>query len=95
MYRKGISLAISLIAYLIAPDILDRGETVCFILSMWMLADLALGSLFRKLLEIREKRAELSITGNRLDLSSRKNLPVNVKIKRAWPVIIPAEKVER
>lgn len=94
MYRRGISAGIALTIYMIVPDILDRGETVCFLLAVWMLVDLTLIALCDKALEIRRKRAELSVMGNRVDLGNRKSLPVNVKVRRAWPIILPAEKVE-
>lgn len=94
MYRREIAAGITLAIYLFVPDILDRGETVCFLLAVWMLIDVSLIALCEKALEIRRKRSELSVRRNRIRMENRESLPVDVRMKKAWPIIIPAERVD-
>lgn len=94
MYRKEISVALAVVIYLIVPDILDRGETICFLWGISLCIYEILTYMEMKAADIIEKREQLSLKNKRQDLESRKQIPVNVRMKSVWPIIIPAQKVK-
>ena len=90
-----ISLLISTGLYLIAPDILNKNETACFLVATTYVIYLTIKAITNRISETKAKRNSLSLTANRPESNNRSEKPVDVKVtgRNNWKIIIPAEKV--
>ena len=82
-------MGLSTFCYLIAPDVFDKMETICFQGALVIFGALAAGIIREALEEISEKRKELEIRRTRRHMEKRINFPHK---KRYY--ILPAERIE-
>lgn len=85
-----ISGGIALIAYAVVPDILNRAETVCFIMSIAAAVLAAIECLKLEWFRLQTGRDKLEIRRNR----KRQKKAVDIRVsRRSRAFTIPAEKV--
>lgn len=91
----GASAVIAVTVGLMIPDEVmgSSNETIITVLAIWYMSCILLWFILEERKNILSKRKSLSCKAHRRDPGNRKNLPVNIRIKKRWPVIIPAEKV--
>ena len=70
-----IGIGLSITCYLIAPDVFDKAETICFQLGMGILGTLASKFIREALHEIVEKRDQLEIGRSRRHTEKQINFP--------------------
>lgn len=92
----GASAVVAVIVGLMIPDEMFAGsnDVIITVLAIWYMSCIFLWFILEERKNILAKRKSLSCKAHRRDPGNRKNLPVNIRIKKRWPVIIPAEKVQ-
>ena len=79
---------------LIPEGILTGHETITTVLAVWVMCCGAAEYALEGRKEILEKRRGLNCKAHRPDRGNRDSLHTDIVIRKRWPVIIPAEKVE-
>ena len=91
----GISAVIAVATGLLIPEgILTGHETITTVLAVWIMCCGAAEYALEVRKEILEKRRGLNCKAHRPDRGNRDSLHTDIVIRKRWPIIIPAEKVE-
>ena len=92
----GASAVIAVIVGLMIPDEMfaSSNDTIITVLAIWYMTCIMLWFIYEERENILKKRKSLSCKAHRRNTGNREDFPVNIEMKKRWPVIIPAEKVQ-
>lgn len=82
-----IGIGLSFVCYMIAPDVFNKMETVCFQIGMVVLGTYVSVLVRDALAEIKEQREALNISKRKAQRERRQNMNVNIPWKKRYYIL--------